>query len=114
MKQLTLIIALFTVGLVFAQQPKTREIKFKTSAVCEMCKERIENELNYTKGVVFAELDVETKMLTVKFKTKHLNTREVKKIVAGLGYDAGDIARDEEAFKELPLCCRAEGHCERD
>lgn len=101
------------VGSSFAQdkKPKSKTIEFKTSAVCEMCKERIEDELNYTKGVVYAELDVDTKIVEVKFKTKFLNENRVKAIVANLGYNAGDTKRNEGAFKELPKCCRMEGEC---
>lgn len=88
-------------------------ITFLTSAVCGECKERIETELNYTKGVVFAELDIDSKEVTVKYKTKILNEAQVKDIVAGIGYDAGDTKRVEEAFNKLPKCCQSAGHCKR-
>jgi copper chaperone CopZ len=92
-------------------KPKVEEISFKTSAICGMCEERIEDKLNYTKGVVFAELDDETKVLTVKFKTKKLNGRQVKAIVASIGYDAGEVEKNKEAYNNLPKCCKAKGFC---
>ncbi|WP_066759936.1 heavy-metal-associated domain-containing protein [Crocinitomix algicola] len=91
-----------------------KTIKVLTSAVCGECKERIEKELNYTKGVVFAELDLETKEVTVKYKTKHLSEKQVKEVIAGIGYDAGETKRNEEAFNKLPKCCQSAGHCSRD
>lgn len=96
-----------------AQEPKVKSTAFKTSAVCEECKERIEKELNYTKGVIFAELDVETKVLTVKYKTKDINSMQLKLLVSSIGYDAGEVPRDNTAFEKLPKCCKSEGHCGR-
>tara|TARA_B110000037_G_scaffold125349_1_gene142841 strand:- start:400 stop:783 length:384 start_codon:yes stop_codon:yes gene_type:complete len=93
---------------------KVKTVRFLTSAICGQCKERIEKALNYTKGVVFAKLDEESKEVTVKYKTKFLNEDEVKAVVTGLGYDAADTKRDEEAFNKLPKCCQSPGHCARD
>lgn len=100
-------------GTTFAQEPKVKKVSFLTSAVCGECKERIEDKLNYTKGIIYAELDVDSKILTVKFKTKALNSMQIKGIISSIGYDAGEVPRNQKAFKDLPKCCRSEGHCER-
>ncbi|MFT4600675.1 MAG: mercuric ion binding protein [Arenicella sp.] len=94
-------------------EAKTKTVKFKTSAVCGECKERIEDNLNYTKGVVFAELDMDNKVLEVKYKTKSLNAEKVKYLVSKIGYDAGETPRNKAAFDKLPKCCQAEGFCKR-
>lgn len=91
--------------------PKVQIIKIQTSAICEMCEERIENKLNYTKGVVYAELDLDTKVLTVKFKTKMITADQVRQIIADLGYDADDVKKNQEAHAKLPKCCRQAGEC---
>lgn len=96
------------------ENPKVATTTFLTSAVCEDCKERIEKGLNYTKGVIFAELDMDSKKVTVKYKTKFLDETTVKKVVADLGYDAGDMKRNKEAFDNLPKCCQTPGHCSGD
>lgn len=115
MKQLLMISCLLLGIGSFAQStPKTKIVKFKTSAICEMCEERIEDALNYTKGVIYAELDDETKVLEVKYKTKFLNAEKVKYAVSQLGYDAGETPRNPEAFEELPKCCKSKGFCKRD
>jgi copper chaperone CopZ len=85
---------------------KVEVIKIKTSAVCGQCKDRIEEKFNYTKGIVFAELDLESNIVTVKFKTKHLSIEQVKQILADLGYHADEVERNKEAFNALPGCCR--------
>ena len=47
----------------------TTRVQFKTSAVCDMCKARIEKSLTHEKGVQSAVLDVSTKVLTVTYKS---------------------------------------------
>lgn len=93
---------------------KKNTITFLTSAVCGMCEDRIEEKLNYTKGIIFSELDVESKKLTVRYKTKQITAEEIKQIVADLGYDADKTKRNTAAFDALPKCCQSEGHCGSD
>ena len=93
------------------QSDKTKTITFITSAVCEECKERIEEKLNYTKGVVFAELNLENKMLTVKFKTGVITEQQIKETLAGIGYSSDTVVRDREAFLALPKCCQGSEVC---
>lgn len=90
--------------------PKTLTKTFDTSANCGMCKERIEGKLNYTKGIVFAELDIPTKKLTVKWKTKNMTEEQVKEIVSNIGYDIDDVSANLENQELLPTCCKPGGH----
>lgn len=104
------ILSIFLVLFVFtvsaqAKQPKTKTIEIKTSVICE-CHGNLINKLNYTKGVVFAELDLKTQIVTVKYKTKHVSDAQVRQIIANIGYHADDIKRNETSFNELPACCR--------
>jgi copper chaperone CopZ len=105
MKNLGLfILMLMFTGFGFSQ---SEEVQIKTSAQCEMCKDRIEDKLNYTKGVKYAELDVDSKVLTVKYNTKKLSKVDVKNLVADLGYNADDVKRNETAHSKLPGCCKS-------
>lgn len=104
----------FTTNQDLKKQSSVETVSFLTSAVCGECKERIEKELNYTKGVIFAELDTESKIVTVKYKTKTISKEGVAAVINNLGYDAGDFKRNEEAFSKLPKCCQSAGHCTRD
>ena len=115
MKNIVGILSLFVVfgmNSATAQSPKVTTIKFITSAICDMCKERIEEKLNYTKGVVYAELDLETKMLTVKYKTDVITAEKIKEILASIGYSSDTVVRDREAYLALPKCCRGDESCE--
>jgi mercuric ion binding protein len=104
---LVLVFALFT--LTAFGQKKVEEIVILTSAECGSCKERIEGKLNYTKGIKFADLDVPSKKLTVKYSTKKISKEEVMKIITDLGYDADDLKANAEAYEALPQCCKVNG-----
>jgi copper chaperone CopZ len=119
MKNLALLLLLVigSMSFIFPQAKPTQKvatITVLTSAVCEDCKERIEKELNYTKGVIYSELDVATKIVTIKYKTKLIAEQQLKEVISNLGYDAGDLKRNAAAFDKLPKCCQSEGHCNRD
>lgn len=89
-----------------AQKGNTKEVTFKTSGQCSMCKERIENALAYEKGVVNSNFNTETKELTVKFKPSKTNEEAIKKAVSKLGYDIDDVLADPKAYDKLPPCCK--------
>lgn len=95
-----------------AQSSKVATIKFITSAICDQCKERIEEKLNYTKGVIYADLDLETKMLTVKYKTDLITAEKIKEVLASIGYSSDTVIRNREAYLALPKCCRGDESCE--
>jgi mercuric ion binding protein len=88
---------------------KVKTVTVQTSAQCGDCKSRIEGGLNYTKGVKFAELDMTTKKVTIRFKPKMTNTEALKKVISSIGYDADEVKADPEAIKKLPLCCQPGG-----
>jgi copper chaperone CopZ len=109
MKATTLFLFLFLTGLTFGQK-KIEETIIQTSAQCGDCKDRIESKLNYTKGVIFAELDLESKKVTVRYKTKSISLQEIKQAIASIGYSADDVKAKEEDVLKLPKCCQPGGH----
>ena len=75
MKKLMLI--LFSVLTVNAWAQK-ETVNILTSAACDdgpCCKDRIEEEMQFTRGVTAVNLDIESKVLTVTFKTKKSQRR---------------------------------------
>lgn len=92
----------------FAQEKKP-EVIIQTSAECGMCKDKLEGKLNYTKGIVFSELNVETKQLTVKFLSKKISLDEIKQIISELGYDADEVKANPLSVEKLPACCQPGG-----
>ncbi len=108
---LLMLTLLFVSSFAFSQKPaaKTETVVIMTSAECDECKERIEGSLNYTKGVKFAELDVASRKLTVKFKNDVITLAEIKKQISSLGYNADEVLADPVAYEKLPACCKAGG-----
>lgn len=110
MKTILFVLAMCFSQVLFSQQAKKQTIVIQTSAQCDNCKERIEGALNYTKGVKFADLDLETKKVTVQFLTKKTSIETIKAIIAKIGYDADDVKADISAVQKLPKCCQPNGH----
>ena len=106
-RSLLLIITLMMVGFTaFPQGKKIETIQIKTSAMCQQCKDRIEGGLVYEKGVKDVSLDIESKIVTIKYNTKSTNPDELRKKISKLGYDADDVPCDKAAYDKLPACCK--------
>ena len=110
MKKIIVILTLTLVSQVViraqSKDNKISEIKIKTTAQCSQCKERIETALAFEKGINSSDLDLETKILTVVYKTGKTTDVKIRTAVAKLGYDADDVKKDEKAYKNLPGCCK--------
>lgn len=111
MKTIILMIALFSFGMAFNQK-KTETVEIKTSAKCGMCKDLLEETLNYTSGVKYAELDLETKVLKIKFRKDKLNKEKLIKIINETGYDADSSPANKKAYADLPNCCKKGTKCD--
>lgn len=88
---------------------KDKIVKIKTSAICEMCKERIERNLAFEKGVKEANLDVETKVVTVIYNPKKTDVAKLKANISKTGYDADEMIADGVGYNKLPSCCKKGG-----
>jgi mercuric ion binding protein len=108
MKKLLFLLFISLSSSFLAQKPA--HVTIQTNAQCGDCKERIETALNQTKGVVYAELNIETKVVEVKYKVSKTDPAILHKVVTSIGYDADDQKADPIAQKALPLCCQPGGH----
>ena len=100
----------FSSSNVNAQKVKKKEtIVIRTSSECDMCKERIEKEMAYTKGVLSATLDVEKAELTAIYKPHKTTPKKIREAISNLGYDADTIKANKEAYNQLPNCCQKGG-----
>ncbi|MGI4832756.1 MAG: heavy-metal-associated domain-containing protein [Janthinobacterium lividum] len=82
------------------------QVQFKTSAVCDMCKARLEKSLAYEKGVQAAHLDVPSKVLTVTYNPAKTTPAALQTAVQKTGYDADQLTADARAYDRLPECCK--------
>ncbi|HYG51573.1 MAG TPA: heavy-metal-associated domain-containing protein [Flavobacteriales bacterium] len=87
----------------------TKTIEIKTSTVCGECKERIERELVFEKGIKEVKVNLDAKMVTVKYRTNKTDPDKIRKALSKLGYWADDIPADEVGYNKLPKCCKDDG-----
>ncbi|MEI6823928.1 MAG: heavy-metal-associated domain-containing protein [Bacteroidota bacterium] len=108
-----MIVAIVLIGnTIYAQVKKAdkySEIKIKTSAQCDMCKETIEKALAFEKGVKSSDLNVDTKVCTVKYDATKTTTDKIKIAISKVGYDADDVKADPKAYNKLSPCCKKDG-----
>src|SRR4030095_16469775 len=97
------IVTLFLSASLFAQNA---EVKIQTSAVCEMCKETIEHDLLFEKGVKKVSLDLDTKVVTVVYNSKKTDEEKIRIAITKIGYDADTLPADSTAYAKLPDCCK--------
>ena len=102
-----LMIILFSVLTVNAwAQKETVEILTSADCVGICCKDRIEQEMQFTRGVTAVDLDIESKVLTVTFKTKKTDADKLRKAISLIGYNADDVKANKKAHDKLPSCCQ--------
>jgi len=100
------LLAFFALVAQAQTKPGTETVKFKTSAVCDMCKTRIEKSMAYAKGVQSATLDVASQMLTVNYRPDKTSVADLRTVVQKTGYDADEATADAKAYDRLPECCK--------
>lgn len=87
-------------------------IKIKTSAICDMCKNRIELVVNNLDGVKKSMLSLETGIVKIKYDTDILSPLDLRLAISDAGYDADDMPADPEAYNVLPGCCKKGSSCD--
>mgnify|MGYP001021150514 FL=1 len=105
-RALTAFFLLIITGGLAAQNAKTTEIDIKVSSQCSMCKETIEKTLAFEKGIVKSNLDIETHVVKVTYKTGKTTPEAIRKAISLAGYDADDVAADPKAYAKLSDCCK--------
>jgi periplasmic mercuric ion binding protein len=78
-------------------EDKYQEARFHVSVHCTSCKEKIEREMAFSKGVKNATVDVESKIVLVSYDPKKTNPETIKGSISKLGYDV--------------ITCNATGKC---
>jgi periplasmic mercuric ion binding protein len=95
----------FSLTVSFAQSGD-KVVKIKTSAICEMCKERLERNLGLAKGVKESNLNLDDMVMTVKYNPKKTDVASIKETIVKTGYDADEEVADQKAHDKLPKCCQ--------
>ncbi len=94
-----------------AQQP-VRKGALETATIsvptvqCEECKDRIEKYISREDGIQMVKVDYKHHTCKVTYIWDRTTIENIKTAIANIGYDAGDVAADPEAYKKLPTCCK--------
>jgi len=94
-----------------AQQP-VRKGALETATIsvptvqCEQCKDRIEKYISREDGIQMVKVDYKHHTCKVTYIWDRTTIENIKTAIANVGYDAGDVAADPEAYKKLPTCCK--------
>lgn len=71
-----------------------------------MCKKTIEKSVGDLDGLVKADWNVKTKMMTVSYDTAKVQLAEIQQKIAAAGYDNEAFRGDDEAYTNLHHCCQ--------
>lgn len=107
---MTMVLLLSSATMNAQDKAKAGSCDILTSAVCDMCKETMERELIYEKGIKKVELNVETKMLHVDYNPKKTDVDKIRSAINDLGYDADDSPATKEGYDSLHECCKKDSH----
>jgi mercuric ion binding protein len=91
-----------------AQEKSKKEIKtisIKVEGNCEECKKRIENA-SFIKGVKNSTWDEKTKNLTLVYRADKVTEEEIHQAIAKSGHETTKVKANDEAYSNLPDCCK--------
>ncbi len=106
-----------TAASVFAQDQK--EIQMDTTLAqlvevtisvptirCSNCAKTVSKAVSSLSGVKDVAVDKKQKIALVKYDDKMLKLSDLEMAISKAGYDANDVKRDPNAYKELDECCK--------
>lgn len=91
---------------------QSKTVTIKTSAICDMCKNRIELVTNNLDGVKKSMLNSQNKTIKIKYDTKVVSVENIREAISEAGYDADDVAANPSAYNVLPACCKKGSSCD--
>jgi copper chaperone CopZ len=89
----------------FDSQVQTTEITLN-SIVCNMCVTKVKKVLNSITGVIQSEVSFDQKKAFVLLNTSSTDVDKIENMITSAGYDANNKKADEEAYNNLPECCK--------
>jgi cation transport ATPase len=105
MKKLIVLVALLISAVGFSQD-KNAKATIKVDGVCEMCKSRIEKACIKTKGVKYADWNVQTHELALIYNENTTSLDVIKVNITEVGHDVDGMKASDEAYDQLHDCCK--------
>ena len=84
----------------------TTDISFGVRGNCGMCKSTIEKAVNKIEGISELLWNKDKKKVDVSFDASKTDEMSIHNAIANSGYDTEKVAGNEEAYKNLPGCCK--------
>lgn len=106
MKRVFLIIAMIFLGLSTQAQKKNAKKNLKVEGVSLSCKKRIEKAALKTKGVKYANWNVESKNLSLIIDERKTNLKAISENIAAIGNDTELTKASDKAYNSLSKCCQ--------
>lgn len=95
-----------TISVEAPEDMATTNISFGVRGNCEMCKTTIEKAANSVSGVVHVNWNVDKKKIDVSFDDTKTDAMAIHKAIAESGYDTEKYSGSEDAYNQLPSCCK--------
>ena len=105
MKRIGLLIVLLATIQMFSQN-KAAKASLEVNGVCMMCKSRIEKACLKSKGVKFANWDIDTHELKVIYDERKTDLQTISQIIANAGHDNKIVIASDEAYAKVHACCK--------
>ena len=102
------LVALLVLSITTVVAQTEKKEKFEVAGNCGMCKNHIETAANSVEGVSSAEWNRETKLLEVSYDSNRVNIHKIHMAVAEAGHDTKMLNANDEAYNNLPECCKYE------
>ncbi len=97
-----IMIAFMAVSVAFAGEAK--EVKMKTNLHCGSCKSKIEKGLKTHNGIESMNVDVASKMVTVRYNPDLTNEASLTKAISGIGYKAEVVDAEAKSCSTKKSC----------
>lgn len=76
--------------------------------VCGTCAKTIEKAIYRVEGVNEVKVDVDKRIVQVKYAPLQTNVEYLESSIAAAGYDANTKQRDPDAYAQLDACCKVD------
>lgn len=91
-----------------AQNKKNKNAKYTidVNGNCEQCQRRIQKAAFSVEGVKTANWSIATHKLDLTLNEEKTSIAQVKKAIAKVGHDAGEVRATDETYENLHHCCQ--------
>ena len=87
LKLVCLLAVLFGVGVTAEAKPEKKTVTFSVNIHCENCKQKIERNLAYEKGVLDLKVDLKEKTVAVTYDAAKTSEEKLTAALKKLGYE---------------------------